>query len=337
MISVLLATHPRYLDHDTGSGHPERPDRLHAVVRGIERAGLADALIPLEPTPAPRRAIERVHPRDFVDAIEASCATGERIDADTVVGPGSWDAARLAAGAGLVAIERLEAGEAAAGFCAVRPPGHHATPTRAMGFCLLNNVAVTAAALADGGQRVLIVDYDAHHGNGTQAAFYDDDRVAYVSIHQWPLYPGTGAAEERGTGRGRGTTLNVPVPPGATGDVYQRAVEELIVPFAERFKPTWVILSAGFDAHRRDPLTGLALSSGDYADLTERLLSLAPPGRRLIFLEGGYDLEALADSAAATVGAAAGVSHRPEPVTRGGPGLDVVTTLAERQGRAAAR
>ena len=332
-ISVLLATHPRYLDHDTGPGHPERPARLDAVVQGFSAADLAEALVNTEPLPASREALARVHPPEFIDAVEAACAAGVRIDADTAVSTGSWDAALLAAGAGLTVVERLEAGEADAGFCAVRPPGHHATPTRAMGFCLFNNVAVTAAALAAGGERVLIVDYDAHHGNGTQDAFYADGRVVYVSVHQWPLYPGTGAATERGSGEGVGTTLNVPVPPGATGDVFRAAVDDLVEPLAERFEPTWVLLSAGFDGHRCDPLTGLALAAGDYADLTGQLLGLVPAGRRIAFLEGGYDLEALADSVGAAVAAAAGVSHRPESATSGGPGLDVVAALVERDRR----
>jgi acetoin utilization deacetylase AcuC-like enzyme len=305
------------------------------VLRGLESADLPDALVRAEPTMASRAELERVHPPEFIDAIEAACVSGERIDADTTVSPGSWDAARLAAGAGLTAVEHLQSGQVDAAFCVVRPPGHHATPVRAMGFCLFNNVAVTAAALAEAGERVLIVDYDAHHGNGTQAAFYDDDRVAYVSLHQWPLYPGTGEATERGRDAGEGTTLNVPVPPGATGDVYRAAVDELVTPLAERFKPTWLLLSAGFDAHRRDPLTGLALAAGDYADLTRELLGLVPAGRRVIFLEGGYDLEALADSAGAAVGAAAGVVHRPEAATSGGPGRDVVDALVERERREA--
>jgi acetoin utilization deacetylase AcuC-like enzyme len=326
-------THPRYLDHDTGAGHPERPARLEAVWRGLEAADLPDALVRAEPVPASSVALERVHRPELIRAVEAACAAGDRIDADTVVSPASWDAARLAAGAGLTAVERLSAGEGDAAFCVVRPPGHHASATRAMGFCLFNNVAVTAAALAAAGERVLIVDYDAHHGNGTQAVFYDDARVAYVSLHQWPLYPGTGSADERGAGEAEGTNLNVPLPPGATGDVYRVAVDELVRPLADRFKPTWLLLSAGFDAHRRDPLTGLALAAGDYADLTRDLLTLAPPGRRLLFLEGGYDLDALADSTGAAIAAAAGIAHRPEPATGGGPGRSAVDALVERERR----
>jgi acetoin utilization deacetylase AcuC-like enzyme len=196
-----------------------------------------------------------------------------------------------------------------------------------MGFCLFNNVAVAAATLADRGERVLIVDYDAHHGNGTQDAFWNDPRVAFVSLHQWPLYPGTGALDDVGGPQARGTTVNVPLPAGATGDLYLQAVDEIVAPLAESFDPTWVLVSAGFDAHRADPITGLGLSAGDYADLTARIVELVPAGRRLAFLEGGYDLDALARSAAACVGALAGERLVPEPPTSGGPGREVVAAV----------
>jgi acetoin utilization deacetylase AcuC-like enzyme len=227
----------------------------------------------------------------------------------------------LAAGAGLTAVEHLDRGDADAAFLAVRPPGHHARPTTAMGFCLLNNVAVTAAALADRGERVLIVDWDAHHGNGTQDAFWDDDRVVYVSMHEYGrgFYPGTGGPDENSA-----ATVNLPFPRGTTGDAYRAALESVVEPLAERFAPTWVLLSAGFDGHRADPLTDLGLSAGDYADLTERVVSLAPPGRRVVFLEGGYDLDALAMSAGACVAALAGERVLPERPTGEGPGREVV-------------
>ena len=179
----------------------------------------------------------------------------------------------LAAGAGLSAVEALDRGEADAAFCAVRPPGHHASPHRPMGFCLVNNIGVTAAALAERGERVLIVDWDAHHGNGTQDAFYDDARVLFISMHQYPFYPGTGALTDTGCGAGEGVTVNVPFPAGTSGDTYRAAIEEVVVPAAERFEPTWVLVSAGFDGHRADPLTDLGLSAGDYVDLTARVVS----------------------------------------------------------------
>jgi acetoin utilization deacetylase AcuC-like enzyme len=295
------------------------------VLEGAKWSGIAEDLVHVDPRAATRTELERVHPARYLDALERLCAGGGgRIDADTSVSIGSWDAALLGAGAGLASIERLDAGEATAAFCAVRPPGHHASATRAMGFCVVNNVAVAAAALADRGEKVLIVDYDAHHGNGTQDCFYDDPRVMYVSFHEYPLYPGTGALSETGAGAGVGTTINFPFPAGTTGDVYLAAVDEVLAPAVERFAPTWLLLSAGFDAHRRDPLTGLALTAGDFADLTIRLLEVVPAGRRLVFLEGGYDLQALADSTAACLGALAGVVHHPERPTSGGPGSHVI-------------
>jgi acetoin utilization deacetylase AcuC-like enzyme len=204
-----------------------------------------------------------------------------------------------------------------------------------MGFCLFNNVAVAAAALAHRGERVVIVDYDAHHGNGTQEAFYDDPRVTYVSFHQHPLYPGTGALLETGNGEGQGRTVNVPLPPGATGDLYRATVEDVIAPLVEEVGATWLLLSAGFDGHRADPLTDLALSSGDFADLTGDLVALVPAGRRLVFLEGGYDLDALRDSTAATLGALAGARIHVEAPTGGGPGREVVAAADIAHRRAA--
>src|SRR5436309_683174 len=228
---VVLETHPAFLAHDTGAGHPERPARLRAVLAGIEAAGVGDAVRHLAPRPATRAELERVHPAAYLDALERFCAAGGGdIDADTSVCSASWDAALLAAGAGLDAIDRLDRGEADAAFCAVRPPGHHATSRRAMGFCLVNNVAVAAAALAARGERVMVVDYDAHHGNGTQDVFYGDERVLYVSMHEYPLYPGTGRLDEIGTGSAAGTTVNLPFPAGTTGDAYLAAVDEVVVP-----------------------------------------------------------------------------------------------------------
>jgi acetoin utilization deacetylase AcuC-like enzyme len=333
-VPVLYFTDPRFADHDTGPGHPERPSRLAAVEDGLVAAGLGEALVRVAPRPATRDEIERVHhPRLLDHMSEVAAAGGGRLDPDTVASAGSYDAAVLAAGAGLDAVERLDRGEGEAAFCAVRPPGHHATPTRAMGFCLVNNVAVTAANLAERGERVLIVDYDAHHGNGTQDAFYDDERVAYVSLHQYPFYPGTGALSEAGQDEGLGSTINVPMPAGARGDAYRAAIDEVIEPFAARFHPTWLLLSAGFDAHRRDPLTDLGLTAADYADLTERLVRLVPPGRRILFLEGGYDLEGLARSAGAAIAALAGEEYRPEPVSEGDHGRHVVSLVAEHHRR----
>jgi acetoin utilization deacetylase AcuC-like enzyme len=334
LVTVLLSSAEAYLEHDTGRGHPERPARLEAVLAGAAQSGLDEGLVRVAPRPATRDELATIHPPAFLDALERFCAAGGGdIDADTTVVPASWEAAVLAAGAGIDATERLRAGEADAAFCAVRPPGHHATPTRSMGFCLLNSAAVTAAVLAERGERVVIVDWDAHHGNGTQDAFWADGRVLYVSLHEFPLYPGTGRLHDRGEGEGVGTTLNFPLPAGATGDVYLAALDEVVAPAVEAFDPTWLLVSAGFDAHRADPLTGLSLSSGDFADLTRRVLAFAPPGRRVLFLEGGYDLDGLRDSTASCLAALEGLDVRPERSTGGGPGLDVVHAAAELRNR----
>jgi acetoin utilization deacetylase AcuC-like enzyme len=323
-VPLLYATHPAFAGHDAGPGHPERPERLAAVEAGIRRAGLDGALLAVAPTPASEEDLGRVHAEAYRRALESFCRTGGgQLDPDTHVGPASWDAARLGAGAGLELIRRLEAGEGEAGFCAVRPPGHHALAGRAMGFCLFNNVAVAAAHLAAQGERVAIVDYDAHHGNGTQDRFWTSPDVFYVSLHEWPQYPGTGRIDEVGAGAGHGTTLNLPFPAGTTGDVYRQAVAEVVLPALAAFAPTWLLISAGFDGHRDDPLTDLGLGAADFADLTSDLVTLVPPGRRLLFLEGGYDLGALAASTGAVLSALADDgAYRPDRPTSGGPGAD---------------
>jgi acetoin utilization deacetylase AcuC-like enzyme len=319
VVTILLGRHLGPDGHTTGRSHPERAERLPAVIRGIEESPVADSVVAFEPRLATEDELCAVHEKVYVDALDAFCASGGgHLDADTVVGPASFEASVRAAGSGLDAVERLLAGEGAAAFLAVRPPGHHALDHSAMGFCLFNNVAITAEQLARDGERVLIVDWDAHHGNGTQDTFYDRGDVCYISMHQWPFYPGTGALDETGTGAGRGTTVNIPLPAGTTGDVYRRAMDEVVTPVAERFSPTWVLISAGFDGHRADPLTELGLSSGDFADLTFATARLAPPGRRIVFLEGGYDLDALELSARACVSALAGETVRPEPVSASG-------------------
>jgi acetoin utilization deacetylase AcuC-like enzyme len=330
---VLLVGHdPAFAKHDPGHGHPERVARLAAVADGLHAAGVDDALVALEPRDATRADLELVHDPGLLNRLEAFAAGGGgALDPDTVVSSGSWSAAVRAAGAGLAAVDALERGEGTAAFLALRPPGHHATRGAAMGFCLLNNLAVTAASLAERGSRVLVVDYDAHHGNGTQDIFWDDPRVMYVSLHQWPLYPGTGRLDDTGGSAAPGTTLNLPLPPGATGDVYLQAFDEVIEPLAEQFAPDWVLVSAGFDGHRADLLTGLALTAGDFRDLAARVAALAPsPGRVIVFLEGGYDLTALRDSVAATLPPLIGEKATPtEPSSSGGPGDRVVAAARQ--------
>ena len=329
-MTLLFVSHQHCLEHLTGPGHPERPARLGAIAEGLARADLADAVTLVEAPLAPVETITRVHRGEVVDIVERLAqAGGGRIDADTVASAASFEAARLAAGAGLEAIARLQAGDADTGFCAVRPPGHHATAQQSMGFCLFNNVAVAARSLADAGERVVIVDYDAHHGNGTQDIFYDDPRVLFVSFHQWPCYPGTGDVAESGRGPGAGTTLNIPLPPGATGDVYLQAWDRAAAPAIDAFAPTWLLLSAGFDAHRADPITDMGLTAGDFASLTERVLQVAPPGRRVVFLEGGYDLDALTETSAAVMSQLVGERFDTERETNGGPGAEVIDRVIE--------
>ena len=328
-MTVVWVTHPGYFDHHTGA-HPERPERLRAVLAAAADERLHDAIVHVEASPASRLDLQRVHPAAYLDELdEVARGGGGRIDADTVMSTRSAAAATLAAGAGLTAVDALRRGDGSAAFCAVRPPGHHATRRQAMGFCLVSNIAVTAAALADAGERVWVFDFDAHHGNGTQDVFYDDPRVLFVSIHQWPLYPGTGRRTDIGSGAGLGTTLNVPLPPCATGDVYGRAFDQVIAPVVERFAPTWLLMSAGFDAHRADPITDLGLSAGDFADLVGRAVRLVPPGRVVAMLEGGYDLDALTASTTAVLGVLAGVAVAGEAATNGGPGADHVALVRE--------
>jgi acetoin utilization deacetylase AcuC-like enzyme len=305
-MSVALFTHPACLDHDTGSYHPECPDRLRVVLRALEHPQFADLL--REPAPlATREQLLRVHPAGYVDAVMAiSPAPGEHValDADTVMSHGSLQAALRSAGGAVAAVEAVIEGWARAAFVATRPPGHHAEPHRAMGFCVFSNAAVAAQhARSLGLRRIAVVDFDVHHGNGTQAAFAADPDLFYGSSHQWPCYPGTGAAEERGVA---GNVVNVPLPPGSASADIRAAWDQVLLPALDTFAPQLLIISAGFDAHKADPLAELRAETGDFTWLTERLMAVAEQhchGRLVSVLEGGYDLPALAASAAAHVAA----------------------------------
>ncbi len=310
--------------------HPERPGRVGAVMEGVADLHLDSDLTVMPSLPAETAALERVHSPGYLDELGRFCVQGGgALDPDTYATAESWEAARLAAGAGLSAVAALQDRGTGVAFVVARPPGHHALADRAMGFCLINNVAVTAASLVAAGERVLIVDWDVHHGNGTQALFWDEPAVLYVSTHQWPCYPGTGRADEVGGPAARGSVLNVPLPPGATGDVMVQAFDQLVTPAVQQFHPSWVLVSAGFDAHRADPLADLALSSGDFAQLARMVGEYAPaPGRTVLFLEGGYDLAALRSSVTATLGSLVGAALPSEPPTSGGPGSDHVRRAA---------
>ena len=325
--------------HD-GGNHPERQARIDAVMAGIADLApeLGSELEMVAPVRADTAALERVHTTDYLQRLERFCLSGGgNLDLDTFARPDSWEAALLSAGAGLQAIELLQERGDGVAFVATRPPGHHAFGDHSMGFCLLNNVAVSAAALVAMGERVLIVDWDVHHGNGTQAMFWDDPSVLYVSTHQSPFYPGTGEADEVGGAAARGLTVNVPLPAGATGDVVQRALDVVAAPAIDAFSPTWVLISAGFDAHRGDPLADLALTGGDFAALARTVSAYAPrPGRLVVVLEGGYDLAGLRASVAATLGALVGVPRAGEGEfpTSGGPGVELVERAAVARVRA---
>ncbi len=294
---------PRYLGHEMGRSHPESPERLLAICTQLQSSGTWSRLHQLTPRRAERRWIELIHDASYVDSLERrSPATGyASLDPDTSMSPGTLDAAFLATGGALAAVDAIMSGDIDQAFCAVRPPGHHAEADRAMGFCFFNTVAIAARYVQQryGVRRVLIVDWDVHHGNGTQHAFYDDASVLFFSTHQFPFYPGTGGAMEIGEGQGKGLTINVPFAGGQGDDEYRDVFEKVLVPAADTFQPEFVLISAGFDAHRDDPLASMDLTEQGYAELTSIVASIAKNysrGRILACLEGGYHLQALAGS-----------------------------------------
>ncbi|MCS5693455.1 histone deacetylase [Cyanobium sp. FGCU-6] len=305
-----LVCDPAYRDHDTGAGHPERPARVDAVIQGLHRSGLLEHCRVIAPRVATETELLRCHTpgylqrvRDDIEAGRDHLSTG-----DTAIGPGSEAVARLAAGGVLAAVEAVMAGEVRNAFAVVRPPGHHAGSCRGMGFCIYNNVAIAARALQTLPtiERVLIVDWDVHHGNGTQEIFWSDPSVLVFGSHQSPLYPGSGAAAERGGGAGEGFTVNLPVPAGTDGDALVDLWRRQLPEAAAAFAPDFVLVSAGFDAHRRDPLGDLGLGDDHFAALSRLVVEVAERhcgGRLVSALEGGYDLEALASAGAAHIAA----------------------------------
>ena len=306
-MSLVLVSSKRFVDHVTPAGHPERPERaqtLEALAASFKEQGGEV----VEPRSATDEDLLRVHTQEHVDAIVATRGKATMIDEDTFTSPDSDDIARLAAGAVLTGIDRaLDGPKGSRSLVLVRPPGHHAEADRAMGFCLYSNVAVGAAyARSRGCARVAIVDYDVHHGNGTQWIFYEDPTVLFVSSHQYPFYPGTGAASEKGRGAGHGFTLNIPLDAGAKDDEIERKYAAQVIPAVRNFKPDLLLISAGFDAHEMDPLGQLRMTTEGFGRLTKTLIDLANEvceGRAVLVTEGGYDLKALSDSLKAVIAA----------------------------------
>jgi acetoin utilization deacetylase AcuC-like enzyme len=304
-MTTAIITNPHQALHDEPQ-HVERATRLRAIEAALDASGLRESLVSIAPQPATESQILAVHERRLLEIVRWTATQPPLwLDSDTYTTPGSWDAARLAAGGAVAAVEAVVRGQVANAFALGRPPGHHATPDRPMGFCLFNNIAIAARhAFTLGIERVAIVDYDVHHGNGTQDCFYDDGHVFFCSTHASPLYPGTGAEQEFGIEAGYGATLNIPLPYG-TGDAgFRRLYDDVVLPALRRFDPQLILVSAGYDGHWDDPLGPLSLSVDGYTTLTRRLAALAGEicaGRIVLVLEGGYSLEALAGSVIAAL------------------------------------
>jgi acetoin utilization deacetylase AcuC-like enzyme len=329
-MNPLFLTHSSCELHFNGRGHPERPQRLAAVQRAVESAGLFDHVTRVEAPEVDREILETVHARSYIETVESLAQSGGGwLDADTAVSVDSPAAARHAAGGAQRAAEALGAGEALRAFVAVRPPGHHAMPERGMGFCLFNNAAVAAvAARRAGRERVMIVDWDVHHGNGTQAVFWRDPSVLFVSLHQEYWYPGTGEIEEGGEGPGEGHTVNIPLPAGTGDGGYADVFSEIVLPLFSAFRPDMLVLSAGYDAHESDPLGAMVVTSAGFGHLTRMLTGAADGAGTPIVavLEGGYDLPALGASVVATLEALAGLA--PAAATSGAPRRDAPAEMS---------
>jgi len=326
-MTTILFTDPKFLDHDPGPGHVESPARLDAIMGELGRAPVEGLTIET-PRPATDAEIEAVHLPGYRGRLAALAGEYTSLDPDTGMSPGSWDAAVLAAGAAVAAVEAVMKGRAQNAFALARPPGHHARPGAAMGFCLLNNAAIAAeAALRGGARRVMILDWDVHHGNGTQEIFAARDDVLYMSVHQFPFYPGTGAAHEVGVGGGVGATVNCPLPGGQTDADYGAVFHDLFLPMGRAFAPDLILVSAGYDAHAHDPLGEMEVTERGFAAMASALSELAATtcgGKMALLLEGGYDLGALAASVRASLEVLAG---RREDFPRG-VGPETVDAIA---------
>jgi acetoin utilization deacetylase AcuC-like enzyme len=307
-LPIAVITDPIFAEHDTGH-HPERPERLAAIEEGIEGdPQLRSRIERHRPEPASDEAILACHSPEHLRTLRSIAGREGALDPDTIFSPSSWEAARRAAGAAVRAVDLVLDGAVSAAFSLARPPGHHATRSQAMGFCFLNSAAIAARhAQRRGLKRVLVIDWDVHHGNGTQDIFYDDPTVYYYSLHLYPHYPGTGAAEETGSGPGRGATRNRPLPMGFPSGRYQDLFAHDLEEIARDFRPDFAVISAGFDSHRDDPLGGLTLEAQDFWTLTREVMSRLPPRRVISVLEGGYNLAALSESARSHLRALAGL------------------------------
>jgi acetoin utilization deacetylase AcuC-like enzyme len=311
--------HPASLEHDTGRGHPERADRIRAIEAELGRRGRLGFERREAPAATPEQ-LHAVHPPEYVELVRETSARGAAFDLDTPTSPGTWEAAVRAAGGACALAETLMSGERV-GFSGLRPPGHHAEPARAMGFCMLANVSIAARHALDslGAERVFVLDWDVHHGNGTNAIFHGSPEVLFASLHQFPFWPGSGPLSDVGSGAGEGYSINLPVPGGSGEDVFCGLVEHVVLPAAREFDPDLVLVSAGFDAHRDDPVGGCTLETSSYAELARQVLTLGKPVGYV--LEGGYDLDALAASVAASM----------EPLVEGGaPGSHPRGELVDR-------